>query len=545
MSAVPVTGSEPDSGSVAELDAVVVGAGFAGIYMLHRFKTLGFSVRAFESGSEAGGTWYWNGYPGARCDVESMEYSFQFSDELQQSWEWSERYATQPEILRYINHVVDRFELRGDIQFNTEIAAAVYDEAVERWLLTTRDGKRISARYCVMATGPLSTTSVPPFKGLDSFAGGTYHTGNWPQAGVDFAGKRVAVIGTGSSGIQCIPLIAEEAARLTVFQRTANYSAPAHNKMLAQDAREQVKADYANFRAANKQMPGGFGAGHPYTGLAGADLPDEEKTRILEERWAYGGLHFFGCFTDLMVDKAVNEFAADFIRDKIRARVDDPEKAELLCPKQTLGCKRLATDTGYYQTFNRPNVDLVDLKRDAISEILPQGIKLESGNIIELDAIVFATGFDALTGTLFKMNITGRDGRTLNEKWADGAFSYLGIAMAGFPNLFITNGPGSPSIWSNMVQSLEQHIDLITDTISYAVERDRRVIEADPAQEQQWLSRVNEIVEPALYYSCDSWYLGSNIPGKPRVFTAYLGFPDYLDQCARIVADDFRGFHFR
>ena len=521
-----------------EFDVVVVGAGFAGLYALHRLRGLGVSVRVFEAGSGVGGTWFWNRYPGARCDIESLEYSYQFSDALQQEWHWSERYATQPEILRYLEHVADRFDLRRDIELDTRVLSAHFDDATAQWTVAT-DRDTVTARFCIMATGCLSTANIPDIPGRESFAGATYHTGRWPHEGVDFGGQRVGVIGTGSSAIQSIPLIAEQAAQLIVFQRTPTYSIPAHNGPIDPEYERSVRADYAGFRQRAAQQP--FGANFPVDERPALSLSPEELEREYEAGWQRGGLGFFASFPDLIVDRAANETAAEFVRQKIRSIVRDPAVAAKLLPSQVIGCKRLCVDTGYYDTFNRPNVALVDLREDPIEAITPSGIRTAQ-NEIALDAIVFATGFDAMTGALLAIDIRGAGGRTLHDKWAEGPRTYLGLATAGFPNLFLVTGPGSPSVLSSMVPSIEQHVEWIADCIAYLREHGRASIEARPDAEDAWVAHVNEVAGLSLYPSCNSWYLGANVPGKPRVFMPYLGFPPYVQKCNEVAAKGYEGF---
>ena len=531
------------TGADRPLDAVVVGAGFAGLYMLHRLRRLGLSARVFERGGGVGGTWYWNRYPGARCDVESLEYSYQFSAALQQEWRWTERYSTQPEILRYANHVADRFSLRPDIEFNTRVASAGYDEAAGRWLVYTDRGQRISARFLIMATGCLSAANTPDFKGIDRFRGETFHTGDWPHEEVDFHGKRVGVIGTGSSAIQSIPIIAEQAAHLTVFQRTPNYSVPAGNGPLDRALEREIKADYAGFRARNKMMPVGFGSRHPRREDSALAVSEEERQRRYEEYWRLGGLLFMGAFADLGVNAAANATAAEFIRRKIHQIVKDPQTAELLCPDNVVGCKRLCADTGYFAAFNRSNVRLVDVSRRPIDEITSLGLKA-AGEEHRLDCIVFATGFDAMTGALLRVDIRGRGGERLQDKWRAGPRAYLGLAAAGFPNLFLITGPGSPSVLSNMLPSIEQHVDFIADCLTHMRGVGHQTIEAQQAAEDDWVQTVNNIAAGTLYPTCNSWYLGANVPGKPRVFMPYLGFPAYVAKCEQVAAEGYEGFAF-
>jgi cyclohexanone monooxygenase len=530
--------TRPES-SHTTFDAVVVGAGFAGLYALHRLRKLGLAVRVYEAGSGVGGTWFWNRYPGARCDIESLEYSYQFSDELQRDWKWTERYATQPEILRYLEHVADRFDLRRDIELSTRVTSAHYDDAARTWKITTDRGAVVSARFCVMATGCLSSANVPDIPGRDSFAGATYHTGRWPHEGVDFTGKRVAVIGTGSSGIQSIPLIAEQAERLVVFQRTPTYSIPAHNGPIDPAYERRVRADYAAFRQRNAQQP--FGANFPVDLRPARSLTPAELEHEYEAGWQRGGLGFFASFADLIVDRVANDTAAEFVRRKIRTIVRDPAVAKKLEPEQVIGCKRLCVDTGYYATFNRPNVTLVDLREEPIEAITPSGISTTRSKF-ELDAIVFATGFDAMTGALHAIDVRGAGGRPLRDKWAEGPRTYLGLATAGFPNLFLVTGPGSPSVLSSMVPSIEQHVDWIAACIAWLRDRGLDRIEADARAEDAWVAHVNEVAGLTLYPTCNSWYLGANVPGKPRVFMPYLGFPAYVQKCNEVAARGYEGF---
>ncbi len=520
-------------------DAVIVGAGFAGLYMLHKLRQLGLTARVYEAGTGVGGTWYWNRYPGARCDVVSVEYSYQFSEELQQEWEWSERYATQPEILRYINHVADRFDLRRDIQFETRVTAARFDEAAGRWRVETDRGDRVSAQFCVMATGCLSSANLPDFPGRDSFRGETYHTGRWPHEGVDFTGKRVAVIGTGSSAIQSVPLIARQASQLTVFQRTASYTIPAHNTPLQAEEVAAIKRDYRGFRERNKLQP--FGVDFRTSSQSALATPPEEREREYEDRWTRGGLSFLGAFADLMFDREANHTAADFIRRKIASIVKDPAVAAKLAPSQIVGCKRLCVDTGYYETFNRPNVALVDVSASPIEAITPTGLRV-GGRDYEVDCIVFATGFDAMTGALLKIDVRGRGGQTLQQKWEAGPRTYLGLQTAGFPNLFTITGPGSPSVLTNMLPSIEQHVEWIAECISYLAEHRLHTVEATTAAEDAWVEQVNAVANRTLYPGCSSWYLGANVPGKPRVFMPYIGFPAYVKKCNEVVAKGYEGF---
>ncbi len=522
------------------VDVVIVGAGFAGMYMLHRLRGLGMSARVFEAGSGVGGTWYWNRYPGARCDVESMQYSYSFSPELQQEWQWSELFASQPEILRYANHVADRFDLRRDIQFDTRVTQARFDRGTHRWEVRTDRGDVVSARHCVMATGCLSTARVPDFPGLDRFGGKTYHTGHWPHEGVDLTGKRVGVIGTGSSAIQAIPVIAQQAAHVTVFQRTPNFSIPSRNGPMTDTYAESWKSDYPTHREKARRMRTGI-LNNP-NDVSALELTDAERERIFEERWAAGGTNFMAAFNDLILDAQANDTAAKFVRDKIRAMVRDPLTAELLAPKNhPIGTKRICVDTDYYTTYNRDNVTLVDARTTPVSEITERGLRA-GDTLYEFDAIVFATGFDAMTGALTSIDIEV-DGVTLRQKWEGGPTTYLGIMTAGFPNLFMITGPGSPSVLSNMMVSIEQHVDWIADCVAYLRAHRLDCIEATQAAEDAWVAHGNEVAHKTLYPLANSWYMGVNIPGKPQVFMPYIGgVGAYRDTCDEVAADGYRAF---
>jgi len=525
----------------SDLDAVIVGAGFAGLYMLHRLRGLGISARVYEAGDGIGGTWYWNRYPGARCDVESMDYSYSFSDELQQEWQWTERYASQPEILRYINHVADRFDLRRDVRLSTRVTAAVFDEATHRWAVSTNRGERVSAQFCIMATGCLSAAQVPDFKGLETFEGPWYHTGNWPHEGVDFTGQRVGVIGTGSSAIQSIPLIARQAAHLFVFQRTPNFSIPARNAPLDPEYERRWKANYAEHRRQARESRVGFVVER--NDLSALEVSAAERLREYESRWSRGGLGFNATFADLLTSKAANDTAAEFFRAKIRAAIRDPAVAETLSPRHyPVGTKRLCVDTDYYDTFNRDNVTLIDLRTAPIEAITPTGLRTRE-EVYALDSLVFATGFDAMTGALLSIDIRGRADEPLRKKWAEGPRTYLGLAVAGFPNLFAITGPGSPSVLSNMIVSIEQHVDWIADCLVYLREHDRTAIEATVAAEDTWVAHVNEVGHATLYPLANSWYMGANIPGKPRIFMPYIGgVGTYRHICDDVAARGYEGF---
>ena len=525
----------------AMFDAVIVGAGFAGMYALHRLRGLGLSARVYEAGGGVGGTWYWNRYPGARCDVESLDYSYSFSEELQQEWRWTERYSAQPEILRYANHVADRFDLRRDIQFETRVTSIVFDEATSRWTIETDRGDRVSAPFCIMATGCLSDAQVPRFPGFETFQGKWYHTGRWPHEGVDFTGQRVGVIGTGSSAIQSVPIIARQAAHLYVFQRTPNYSIPAHNAPLDPELERRVKASYAEFRRQARESRVGFVIeGSDQSALA---VAAEEREREYEARWRRGGLGFSATFADLLVNQDANDTAAEFFRSKIRGTVRDAAVADVLTPRSyPLGTKRLCVDTGYYDTFNRDNVTLIDLRKSPIEAITPTGLRTRDAEYT-LDSLVFATGFDAMTGALLKVDIRGRGGLPLGQKWADGPRTYLGVATAGFPNFFMITGPGSPSVLSNMIVSIEQHVDWIAACLAYLRERGLTTIEPTTEAEDAWVAHVNDVGHATLYPRANSWYMGANVPGKPRIFMPYIGGVGvYRQKCDEVAAKGYEGF---
>jgi cyclohexanone monooxygenase len=524
-----------------EFDVVIVGAGISGMQMLHRVRELGMTARVFEAGSDVGGTWYWNRYPGARCDVESLEYSYQFSAELQREWEWTERFSAQPEILRYLNHAADRFDLRRDIQFNTRAEALTYDEDASRWTVRTSAGDETTARFAIMATGCLSSANMPEFAGRESFGGEIYHTGRWPHHEVDLTGKRVGVIGTGSSGIQLIPVVAEQAAELYVFQRTAAYTLPAGNHPLDPAEQAAIKADYPGFRARNNRMPSAGNSRFPANPASIFDATPDEREAAFKFRWARGGPGLLGTYGDIMVNKDANDIAAEYVREKIRQIVKDPDVAAMLSPKQVLGCKRICLDTDYYETFNRASVHLVDVAATPIERLTQAGIRTSAADY-ELDVVIFATGFDAMTGALLSIDIRGRDGLTLKEKWSAGPRTYLGLGVPGFPNLFTISGPGSPSVLTNMMVSIHQHVNWIGGCIQYLRDNEIVSIEATVEAEQAWVTHVNEVADTTLYPQCNSWYLGANIPGKTRVFMPLVGFPAYVDKCAEVAGNGYPGF---
>jgi len=531
-----------ESGLTEGLDAVIVGAGFSGLYMLHKLRSQGLRARVYEAGAGVGGTWYWNRYPGARVDIESLEYAYSFSPELDEDWRWSERYATQPELLRYFEHVADRFDLRRDIKFETRVLSATFAEAAHRWTIVTDRGERVSAKFCVMATGVLSVTKAPDFPGVESFEGASYHTGRWPHEGVDFTGRRVAVIGTGSSAIQTIPQIARQAAHLTVFQRTANYSVPAHNGPLTDAEIEAWKATKHDRRRSAQGMVFAIHQADE-SPVSALEVSDAERRRVYEDRWARGGFSFGGAFRDILLDADANYSASEFIRERVREIVRDPVVAERLAPKDyPMFTKRLCIDIDYFDTFNRDNVSLVDLRETPFQAVTPKGVRTSEAEF-EFDSIVYAIGFDAMTGALNRIDIRGRDGVPLKDKWEEGPRTYLGLAMAGFPNLFIVTGPGSPSVLTNMAVTIEQHVEWISDCIGWVGERQAAAIEATREAEDAWVAHVNEVAHMTLYPLANSWYMGANIPGKPRVFMPYIGgFPLYRQTCDEVAAKGYEGF---
>jgi cyclohexanone monooxygenase len=525
----------------AAVDAVVVGAGFSGLYALHKLRSQGLTVRVFEAAPDVGGTWYHNRYPGARCDVESVDYCYSFSEELQQEWTWTEKYATQAEILRYINHVADRFDLRRDIRLNTGVTSAVLDEQTLRWTVTTDSGDVVTARFCLMATGALSAAMTPDFDGLSTFRGEVYHTGHWPHEPVDFTGKRVAVIGTGSSGIQTVPVVAEQADQLFVFQRTPNYSVPARNEPLTPAQVDEIKARYDERRRLSWRS----GGGSPYLGTnkMAMEVSPEERRAAFEKRWQLGGVLFSKTFPDQMIDPEANEEARKFYEEKVRALIDDPEVADLLIPSDhPIGTKRICTDSNYFETFNKPHVKLISVRKTPIVSIDPTGINT-SDTHYAVDAIIFATGFDAMTGALAKIDIIGRNGELLRDNWRDGPRTYLGLGVDGFPNLFIISGPGAPAVLANMVLHAEAHVNWIADCISYLDARGYIGIEASTDAVDEWVSECARRADSTLFTKANSWYMGANVPGKPRVFMLFVGgFAVYNEICAAVADAGYKGF---
>jgi cation diffusion facilitator CzcD-associated flavoprotein CzcO len=534
-----------DGGDV-DVDAVVVGAGFSGLYMLHRLRERGLSVKVIEKADDVGGTWYWNRYPGARCDSESHIYCYSFSDDLLEEWEWSERYPEQPEILEYLRFAADRLDLRKDVEFETEVTSAAFDEDASAWEVTTADGESISSRFFITAVGCLSKPFKPDFDGLESFEGEWYHTARWPHDGVDLAGKRVGVIGTGSTGIQTIPRVAERADHLTVFQRTPNYAVPARNRELDDGEFEEIRENYDEIWARAEESRLGMPFETEQDTARG--LEDDEIEDLLEKRWEQGGFRFLHTFQPghVFTNEETNEKISEFLRSKIRGKVDDPELAETLVPTDhPYGAKRPPMDyDDYYGTFERDDVRLVDVEAAPITEVTPDGVRTTE-EAFDLDVIVFATGFDAMTGAIMAMDVRGRDGLTIQEKWADGPKTYLGLGVHGFPNLFTITGPQSPSVLTNMPVAIEQHVEWIDECVGYMEEHGHWLVEPTADAEEQWVSRTNMLAESLLFSEVKSWYRGDNVPGKPSIFEPFPGgMETYRLVCEHVVDSDYDGFEF-
>lgn len=524
-----------------DLEVIVIGAGFGGLYALHALREKGFTATAFEAGSSVGGTWYWNRYPGARCDVESLAYQYSFSQVLIDEWTWSERYATQPEILAYADWVADRLDLRRDIVFNTRVDQAVYNEDGAYWDVHTSDGTHRTARFVIAAAGSLSAVAVAPFEGSADFTGEVYHPGSWPTGGVDLTGKRVAVIGVGSSAVQLIPELARQAAELTVFQRTPAYTIPARNRPLYEDEITSARRNHAALAESARHSYSGINL--PIPGDTILDTPEPKRTIMLEKNWKLGGNLFLTAFTDVGSSLKANEIMAEFVRSKIKDIVGDQDVARKLTPTDyPIGSKRIITDTNYYATFNRPHVQLVSVMEEPIERILPGGVQT-SADTYPVDVIIYATGYDSMTGALTRIDIRGRGGLSLKDSWADGAHTYLGLTTAGFPNLFTITGPQSPSVLVNMFAAIEQHVEWIADCLNYLRRNNLVAIEASAESEQWWDEMVEDAVQHTLYLHAKSWYRGSNIAGKATQFLVYAnGLANYRTICDEIAADGYRGF---
>jgi cyclohexanone monooxygenase len=540
-----------------EVDAVVVGAGFGGMYAIHKLRELGLTVQGFDKAGDVGGTWYWNRYPGCRCDIPSLSYSYTWSEELLREWTWTEKYATQPEVLNYARFVAEKYDLRRSIAFETAVLSAVFDDATNLWTLTTDRGDSLTTRYLIMATGCLSMPRTPDIAGADTFDGPTYHTGMWPHEGVDFTAKSVAVIGTGSSGIQSIPIVAAQAKHVTVFQRTPNFSVPANNHPITDDERKAWFDNFPNYlrmlrgtgmdvteapgaarrAAAATEQPAPPQAQRGSTAMA---LEGEALQKRLQEFWdASTGTGWLG-FPQMLVNKTMNDAASDFVRGKIAERVKDPQVAAKLMPHDhPMGTKRICVDTDYFETFNRDNVQLVDSRDEPIVAITPKGVRTTAADY-EVDTVVFATGFDAMTGALLSIDIRSDHG-DLRDAWRDGPKTYLGLMVAGLPNLFTLTGPGSPSVLSNMISSNEHHVEWVTETIGYMRDSGLTRIEAEPEWQERWVAHVNKVADTTLFPQAASWYMGANIPGKPRVFMPYVG-ANYRGKVRAVVQENYKGF---
>jgi len=532
------------------LDVVVVGAGFGGLHMLYKLREMGFAVQGIEAADDVGGTWYWNRYPGARCDVESLVYSYTFSPEVDAEWRWTEKYATQPEIQRYLKFVADRLDLRRMIRFSSHVESAIFDESENLWRLTTDRGETFTARFIVLATGPISKPVLPDIPGIDTFKGEYIHTALWPKDEPDFRGKRVGVIGTGSSGTQAIPLIAEQAEKLTVFLRTANFTVPARNHRLSDEDLATWAANKEEIRAATWTGEIG-GAGDTLMPrrlrqsrlMPAASFAPEQRRELMEERWGWGGGIVMSTFADVMLKPEVNDETADFLRGKIAEVVKDSKKLELLTPRGFyVGTKRICVGTNYYETYNRDNVELVDVKSHPIERVTETGVVV-NGIEHQLDVLIFATGFDALTGALTSIELRGEGGQTINEAWSKGPRTFLGLSVQGFPNMLMIGGPGSPSVLTNVVQTNEYQVTLIGRFLGFLREQGKTHFDVAAGAQEAWTDHVNEIVHASLFGTSDSWYVGANIPGKPRVILAYTGgINAYISKCEELCSNGFAGY---
>ena len=545
------SGAAPSGSTEAStvLDVAIIGAGFSGLHMIYKLRSMGMKIRAFETGDGVGGTWYWNRYPGCGSDIESLEYSYGFSEDLQQEWRWSKRYPPQPEIEKYLNHVADRFDLRRDIQFNTRINSAVFDEKSDMWKLTTDKGQVILARFCIMATGLLSAPKPADIPGIKDFAGTVLYTSRWPKEKVDFAGKRVGIIGTGSTAVQAIPLIAAEAGHLTVFQRTPNFTVPLRNGPLDPEYEKMVKSDYSGWRKKQMNSFGGYVSVNfqavESNPNAAMEVSRDERLKEFEYRWSSGGLCFYTSFKDLLVDPRANEELAEFFREKIRPRIKDPAVADKLLPKgYPILTKRLCADTNYFEAFNRDNVSLVDIRETPIDKLVPEGLQV-GGAVHNLDYLIIATGFDAITGALINMDIRGLGGKTIREDWSSGPRTNAGLMTAGFPNMIFTNGPGSCTGFFNPVILVEYQGAWIGDLLESMRKKGFTRVESEREADDKWVAHMREVAAPTLFWNSNNWFIGANVPGKARVMLLYLGgFKAYRDHTTVIARNGFEGFHF-
>lgn len=542
MTEAPAPTAAAEDTTPTTVDAVVVGAGFSGLYATFRLRRAGLDVLCFEAGDGVGGTWYWNRYPGARVDIESVQYSYSFDESLQQDWEWPELFSPQADIEDYLNHVADRFDLRRSIQFGARVDSAAFDERVRRWRISTAAGHRVTTKYVIAATGPLDATNIPAFPGADTFEGEVHHTSQWPRDGVDLEGKRVGVVGTGSTGVQVVPEVAKIARHLYVFQRTPAYTVPARNRPLDPAYEQEWKASYRQRRTMMRHHPNALVL--PMTSRGSVlDHTPEERLAILEQAWeARSGLLFFFLFTDVLTDIEANEIVAEWFRGKIREIVRDPAVAEMLCPTTyPLGSKRLSIDSGYYESFNRDNVTLVDVRRDPILELIPKGLRTQQSEY-ELDVLILATGFDAMTGSLLRMNVTGVGGVELRQKWSQTPWNYLGLFVSGFPNMFLVHGPGSPSVLAQMVTQSEYQIDWIADLIAEMERQGHETVETTPEAERAWSAEVTELANTTLFPRAASWQKGANIEGKAQSYMIWVGgFDAFADRCDEVAASGYKG----
>ena len=531
----PSTASKP-------LDILIVGAGFSGMYLLHRLRNLKFDVRIVEAAPEVGGTWWHNRYPGLRCDVESLEYQYSWSDELRREWRWSERFSAQPEILEYAKFVADRLDLRRDIHFGVRVERAVWNDETHMWTATLSDGSRATARHLVFATGALATPRMPDIPGVENYEGRIIHTAQWPAQGVDFTGKSVGLIGTGSSGLQVAPQIAQQAAKLHIFQRSPAYSIPARNRALTEGDYKSFFENIEEFDALAMAQKGGIVVANPKLGVQ--DVTPEQRERMLGERWEEGGAFtFLATFKDVQMNETSNQLVADFVRDRIREIVKDPALAEKLCPKYLIATRRTCVDIGYYEMFNCDNVELVDVSEDRIAAFTQKGVRLASGKEYALDAIVLATGYDAMTGALLAVDVIGRNGLAAKTAWENGPRNLLGLMIAGFPNMFTVTGPGSPSVLANVIRAIEHHVDWLSNCFEYLRRENIACIEADEHAQDAWVQHVNQLADRTLFPRTPSWYIGADIPGKPKVFMPYAGgLPAYREHADRVARNGYEGF---